>query len=357
MPPLEAWEKVLVHEDYFETVHGKMPCTDCHGGSTEPQPMETAHEGVIADPSAFGEQTCDACHGDITRRHRESLHGSLRAYTEMIRIRAGQTVLSAELQAMFEARCQKCHTTCGQCHVSRPKSTESGFVAGHVFMKRPSMTLNCTACHGSRVGEEFRGEHAGIPADVHYNRGMQCVACHTAEEVHFADPQATYRYDVTSAPRCEDCHTIGDENAYHAVHGSRLSCQVCHAQPYKNCYNCHVGKDESGLRQPSELDFKIGRNPIQSDRRPYEYVVLRHVPIAPDSYEEWAPGQMTHFAALPTWKYATPHNIQRRTPQTANCTTSCHNNPAIFLTAKDLERLPPEEQEANRSVIVEKIPD
>ncbi|RMD94016.1 MAG: hypothetical protein D6814_14965 [Calditrichaeota bacterium] len=312
---------------------------------------------MVNDPAATPQKTCDPCHGSIGSQHLQSLHANLQGYKTMLLARTGQAELSPELTEMFQTKCTGCHTTCGQCHISRPKSTGGGFNAGHMFLKRPSMTLNCTACHGSRIGEEYRGTHPGIEADVHYNKGMQCVACHTASEVHNASPTAKSRYEAEQLPRCEDCHTIGTENSYHAIHRDKLSCQVCHSQPYKNCYNCHVGKTESGLRQPSELDFKIGRNPMKSARRPYDFVVLRHVPVAPDSYEEWAPGQMTNFAALPTWKFATPHNIQKNTPQTKDCTSSCHNNPAIFLTPKDLEKLPAEEQEANKNVVVTKIPD
>ncbi|MCG8608193.1 hypothetical protein MJD09_24810 [bacterium] len=353
---MEAWEKVLVSSAFLTTQHGELNCTSCHGGSDLPQSMEQAHIGVVADPSSSAENSCAECHADYDSKHKQSLHASLEGYKETIRARAGQGQLSPELEGMFQAQCATCHTSCGQCHISRPTSVGGGFIAGHNFNRRPSMTENCTACHGSRIGEEFRGQHAGISADVHYNRGMQCVACHSAEDVHASTPGAKHRYDESSPVRCEDCHEIANSNAYHAVHNDRLSCQVCHSQPYKNCYSCHVGQDSKGLMQPSELDFKIGRNPIKSASKPFDYVVLRHVPIAPNSYDDWAPGQLTNFAALPTWKYATPHNIQKNTPQTANCTSSCHNNADVFLTPNDLQKLTPEEQAANATVVVDEIP-
>ena len=60
----------------------------------------------------------------------------------------------------------------------------------------------------------------------------------------------------------------------------------------------------------------------------------------------------TAFDDQPTWRYATPHNIQRVTPQTGNC-NNCHGNPDIFLTA---DKVAPEELSANHAVIVEEIP-
>ena len=60
------------------------------------------------------------------------------------------------------------------------------------------MTRNCTACHGSRVGNEYMGKHEDIKADVHFRQGrMQCVDCHDGKEMH------GYPQD------CETCHRPG----------------------------------------------------------------------------------------------------------------------------------------------------
>ena len=64
------------------------------------------------------------------------------------------------------------------------------------------------------------------------------------------------------------------------------------------------------------------------------------------------PEGMTNFDALSTWRYATPHNIQRQTPQNASC-DACHGNEALFLTA---DKVAPEELNANLPVIVDQIP-
>jgi len=55
---------------------------------------------------------------------------------------------------------------------------------------------------------------------------------------------------------------------------------------------------------------------------------------------------------LPTWAYATPHNIQRKTPQTASC-NACHGNPDIFLTE---DKVSAEELQANQPVIIQEVP-
>jgi thiosulfate/3-mercaptopyruvate sulfurtransferase len=101
------------------------------------------------------------------------------------------------------------------------------------------------------------------------------------------------------------------------------------------------------------MAFKIGRNPLQGRYRPWKYVPVRHVPISPDSFDYYGQDLLPNFDSLPTWKYATPHNIQRATPQTETC-NSCHGNADLFLAAGDMA---PGEVAANRRVIVDLVPE
>ena len=59
------------------------------------------------------------------------------------------------------------------------------------------------------------------------------------------------------------------------------------------------------------------------------------------------------FDAVPTWKYATPHNIQLNTPQNESC-DACHGNSELFLTEEDIRA---EESGANKDVIVNEFPE
>ena len=223
-----------------------------------------------------------------------------------------------------------------------------------------STQYNCIACHGSRIGAEYLGENEGVPADVHWTSAtMTCTACHE-DELHGSEESVATRYDNPDLVRCEDCHedvlSNTEDNAQHEQHLDDLSCQVCHATTYKNCYGCHVSIDEEGLpcrtSEPSVMQFEIGLNPIQSPERPYKYVVLRHVPTCAGTCDYYGANLLPDFDALPTWKYTTPHNIQLNTPQNESC-NSCHGNIDIFLTEEDVL---PEEMEANKVVIVSEIP-
>jgi thiosulfate/3-mercaptopyruvate sulfurtransferase len=285
---------------------------------------------------------------------------------------------AGQVEAMYQDRCASCHTSCGTCHISRPSAVKGGLVAGHRFRATPSMVDNCTACHGSRIGAEYRGENslngAVIPADAHYRAGKNCMFCHTGTELHGEGTTPDLRYEAPGAPDCLDCHPEAatdseSENPWHSTHGpeasgSKLACQVCHSQPYKNCYQCHVQLDEQGLEFPSRIDFRIGRNAQPEHAGDADYVLVRHIPIAPASFADWGVS-LGNYTSEPTWRYATPHNLARRTsvaypegyPNT-RCSSACHNRDEIRLTTAYLDSLQTqgvlvaEEKLANQHVVV-----
>jgi hypothetical protein len=361
---LEGWEKVILsNEEFANTIHGEMGCVTCHGGDGTVNDKKKAHVDMRREPIAA--EACDQCHTDV-HNDAASLHSTLRGYRTVLAQRASAETLPIIMEEAFGNHCESCHTSCGQCHVSRPTNLGGGLTAGHEFKEVPPMNLTCTGCHGSRVDMEYKGKNEGIPADIHWTQGgMPCFECHTADELHGnLEVQPDHRYDGPANPACTDCHPEVVENEadirYHrSMHIEKVACQVCHTAEYKNCYSCHVQKSDEGVPyfkiEPSVMGFKIGYNPIQSEERPWKWVTLRHVPIDPDTFEYYGDNLLPNFDNLPTWVYATPHSIQRNTPQTESC-NNCHGNPDVFLTKDDLL---PYEIEANKGVTVdeEDIPD
>ena len=279
---------------------------------------------------------------------------------------------------MFGNHCSSCHTSCGDCHVSQPAPVGGGFIEGHMFNKTPALTRNCTACHGSRVGNEYLGKNEGTQADVHFRQGrMACVDCHTGDQMHMLDtscvechngvqaPAVDFpnsRYDGPASPACSDCHpavvTGEDDIVMHNQHGAQFQCQVCHSVSYTSCDSCHVSLSDATGNPVFQTSgnyptFIIGKNPLQGFHRPYDYAVLRHVPVDPDSFAFYGEDLLPAFSALPTWVFATPHNIQRNTPQNESC-VACHANAAIFLTA---DKISEGELESNLPVLLDEVPD
>ena len=370
MAPLEPWEKVLVNvAEFTQTTHGEMSCQECHGG-TEAEEKELAHEGLVARPSEGEAAACADCHRDtVELQMTTSLHSSQAGYWTALEDR-GADPHDPAMQEMFGNHCSSCHTSCGDCHISQPASAGGGLLDGHLFTTNPPMTRTCTACHGSRVGNEYMGKNEGVMADLHFRQQrMVCIDCHPGSEMHGeqvkvpdAEP-AMHRYEGTEGPRCEECHETAaageDDITQHAMHeAGTMSCQVCHSVTYTSCDSCHVAVSETSgnpffTTEATYPTFMIGLNPLQSEDRPYKYVPVRHIPVDTESFAYYSDDALPEFDNRPTWQYATPHNIQRETPQNSSC-NSCHGNGDIFLTS---DKVNPAELHSNMSVIVEQIPE
>lgn len=360
MEPLAPHEKVYVDSEFAEDEnHGQMGCEECHGGNPSDPDWKTAHKGVVKDPSyPDPTEACGQCHEEIAETAKTSLHMTLAPYRKMIDMRANpDESVHAKVGAAMEIHCKSCHSSCGQCHVSRPDSVDGGLLASHLFQKRPPMHTVCTACHGSRIEKEYFGKNAGIPPDIHKEKYFRCDKCHTAAEMHGDGKDLASRYEVENAPNCVACHEdiykdTSENVKQHTDHKGKVSCHVCHSMPYKNCYGCHVGKDDQGLAyyktQGSMLNFKIGLNPLPSKKRPEKFVTVRGVPVDQNTFKFYVENGLSRFDSLPTWKLATPHNIRRQTPQNKTC-NGCHGNGELFLAVKDVKA---EYLEANKKVIV-----
>lgn len=348
-------------------MHGSSDCDECHGGDPTAETRALAHVGLVPDPTFPDPSATCYCHVDAVAQAANNLHYTLGGMRHALAVRSGGEPLGGTMTTVFNNHCGRCHSSCGDCHFSVPSAAGGGLLAGHLPRRTPSMNLVCTACHGSRVGDEYKGLNAGVPADLHYNAGQQCTHCHTGAEMHGAGAEGvTHRTQVTSAPRCSDCHpddaaflSTAAHNMHRDTDGSlKLSCQVCHSVQYKNCSSCHVSIDPATSKPVYEVNapdhlsvmaFKIGFNPRQDAQHPERWVTLRHVPAAPDNYDYYGVGLSSTFDLAPSWILATPHNIQRVTPQNSGCTSTCHGHRELFLDAADV---PPAEQTANLGVIV-----
>jgi len=376
LPPLEAWEKVLVGSEFLASVHNTQNCIGCHGGVEGVDDKDAAHEGRVRDPLEDSEQSCSVCHTESSQLVATSLHQNLTGFRTALAAR-GADVSDPSMEQVCDNHCSQCHTTCGQCHISRPTYHEGGLLKGHEVKKIASMKDTCIGCHGARVADDYQGNNEGVEGSVHWlEEGMPCFECHDVSQYHGDGTEYAHRYDGPPSVSCLDldCHSevaLGQEEVVeqdiqadevekhieHDIHLDKVACEVCHVSgPYKSCYNCHVAIDEEGLpyyeTDESQMTFKIGRNPLKSDDRPWDYVLVRHVPVVPDIFAFYDGYVLPDFDNAPTWKHTTPHNIQRVTAQNQSC-DSCHGNADLFLTADDVA---PEELEANAAVIVEEIP-
>lgn len=355
IPHIEPYDRVYLggsgYTEFKNSYHGKMQCVSCHNGVDKTGDKKVAHSGdFISHPSLFAEQKCANCHPDIVARTKNSLHEQGWGQKAMVYGRYGAPdfeSLPSMLKSGYKTNCQKCHGTCGDCHVNRPKAGGGGLYKGHKFSKQPDMVDNCVACHTSRGGHAYLGVGVGTVPDVHFTKlGFKCMNCHKANEVHGDGNIYDQRYKMPLMPECKDCHTnVNSSNMYHSMHINTFSCNTCHSQDYNNCASCHIGGD--GARVPSYLSYKIGMNPIP-ETKPFKYATLRRSLSAPDSWELYGVPTLAQFNAKPTYKYATPHNIIKWTKRTQvasgkPCYDNCHiiksdnyRNKELYLFNSDL---------------------
>jgi thiosulfate/3-mercaptopyruvate sulfurtransferase len=373
-PHIEPYDRVYMggsgFTEFKNSIHGKLPCTECHNGTDNTGDKKLAHSNnFISHPSTKAEEKCANCHSDVVYKTKNSLHeqgwGQKYAVTTRFGV-ASFSQLPIKLQEGYNTNCAKCHGTCGDCHIMRPKAAGGGLLKGHNFFA-PDSKDNCVACHTSRGGHAFYGIGVGTVPDVHLSkRNFNCISCHKADEVHGDGKFVQRRYQYNKLPKCEDCHSnLTNSNNYHKTHISNLNCNVCHSQDYNNCASCHVGGD--GARVPAYMNYKIGLNPISADR-PFKYATLRRSLMAPDSWSVYGTNNLSNFSALPTYKYSTPHNILRWTSRTQvnpgkPCYDACHiikegnnyRNKGLYLFNSDMQFS--WEIDANKNVIVDgKLP-
>lgn len=379
-PHIEPYDRVYLggegYKAFKASTHGKIPCTSCHNGVDNTGDKKLAHSNnFIKHPSDYAVEKCGSCHASIVSKAHNNIHKGwgqksmllLRyglVYTNANEIETKFNQLPTRLKEGYNQNCARCHAGCGDCHVNRPAAGGGGLLNGHKFDK-PHMTNQCTICHSSRGAHAFFGIAPGTSPDVHQTKGMTCTTCHKATELHGDGKVYDQRYKVSLLPKCEDCHKgMATKNIYHQVHIDDMNCQTCHSQNYNNCGSCHVGGQ--GARISSYQSFKIGMNPIQ-ETKPFKFATLRRAVMAPDSWELYGVSQLPNFNVRPTYKYTTPHNIQKWTSRTRvaqgrPCFDNCHiiregnilRNKELYLFNSDLLDW---EKEANRTVVVDgKLP-
>lgn len=370
-PYIEPFDRVFLggpgYQHFKNSEHGRLECTYCHGGVDGTADKHLAHSGdFVKHPSLNAALACGDCHVDIVHNAAGSLHEQGWGQKNSIAKRMGVSSfdeLPDELHTAYDRNCATCHASCGDCHVNRPKAGGGGLYRGHQFSRTPDIRDNCVACHSSRGGHAYFGLGVGARPDVHLTKaGLTCLDCHSSQQIHGDGQIYAHRFESKTAPQCGDCHAdLEASNQFHEAHYQDLDCYVCHAQDYNNCGSCHVGG--AGARIVSHLSYKIGLNPIP-ENRPYQFVLLRRTPAAPDTFSVFGVDTMPNFDAKTTYNYTTPHNILLWTARTEtapdqNCYVNCHvlpnepvnHNRELYLFAADLKE--EWEKSANQHIVVD----
>ena len=241
-------------------------CSSCHLGNPREREEKRSHKGMVLIPGNLSDvnQTCGTanCHADITRRVEHSLMTTMAGVVTVDRFVFGEIdTLSAAAHVAhlgnspadkhLRTLCASCHLGnekteygpvsersrgggCLACHLNGPLSASAEATVGH-----PSITLqvtndHCFGCHSrsGRISLGYEGWHetlltppeiAGkegyrvlddgrvlqkMTADVHHERGMDCIDCHSATELMGNGKDYSHKEEAVSV-HCEDCHFQG----------------------------------------------------------------------------------------------------------------------------------------------------
>ncbi|MEJ2492652.1 MAG: cytochrome C [Desulfuromonadales bacterium] len=232
-------------------------CVSCHGGNPNDEVAKTSHQGMFgpknpADPKSW-EKTCGKCHPYQLARVRANL-----MYTNTGLIKNTQATWEGEDGVLYATRQEAVHDAvgnplelqsvaqldnlsgelyrkfCALCHVGVDDS------ASHAMAVLPDNTV-CMRCHNrsGRIALSYQGLNDGnnslvptrnghlgpevisgarnvtrIQPDIHHEKGMECIDCHTSRDV-MGDGYAYENMYLQTEITCEDCH--GDAREAPAV--------------------------------------------------------------------------------------------------------------------------------------------
>ncbi|MEW6290019.1 MAG: hypothetical protein AB1545_09205 [Thermodesulfobacteriota bacterium] len=324
-------------------------CSPCHLGDFLAIDKQKAHEGIVKNPGDLRlvEKTCgiEGCHAADVKKVKNSLMATNRGilatllyywgeapdqngdYSVEKLLESGQTSLALDY---FRKLCGTCHLWkqkgdlpgffgekgggCSACHYIKDENLSPEAAAKlHPQIIKKIPVNNCVRCHNrsGRIGISYTGvyesENYGtpykngemsekrlpgdrfyfsLPADIHHQRGMSCIDCHTRNEI-MGDGTNYAHYEQQLEISCDTCHVsagrsqagktpgqtrkneklnniIAEGEAWvinNKINGKkhplkppktgvcdfaghkRVGCEACHSTWVPQCYGCHVKRD------------------------------------------------------------------------------------------------------------------
>jgi hypothetical protein len=145
--------------------------------------------------------------------------------------------------------CLNCHiSSCDKCHKS--EADKKFFYSAKAAMNQGI----CLSCH-KREAAVAGIDKAANQQDVHISKGMQCMGCHSAREIHGDGVRyESMKQQGVMDTSCEKCHSSISASTSHKIHGDKLECKACHVRHVVSCTNCHFG---TIMNEHKRVDIKL----------------------------------------------------------------------------------------------------
>ncbi len=251
---------------------------------------------IIKNPSdlKFAKYKCGKCHEDEIKRVKTSLMSTNVGIINTTRFLWGEqnspkakysTVKVKNLKKIPDKKLVDdfLRKVCLRCHINTEGSKRfgeirsSGCAACHVIYKNDGThehkfakkipSSQCLHCHNfNRVGMDYEGyfEHdyalayrSPLPlrekiygeyqhrlrADIHFLKGMECIDCHSKDEVMGDGNIYSFKYQAVKV-RCINCHKKVHKNDNFYKKHKRLECYSCHSLWGFQDYGMHVIRED-----------------------------------------------------------------------------------------------------------------
>ncbi len=145
--------------------------------------------------------------------------------------------------------CLNCHvSSCDRCHKTE---IDKKF---YYSIKTAQNQDICLSCH-KREKTIKQIDLSTNKQDVHFAKGMQCVSCHSARDIHGDGTEyASMKQFGAIGAECEKCHGSVKPTTSHNIHRDKLECKACHIRHVVSCSNCHFG---ALINDRKRVDIKL----------------------------------------------------------------------------------------------------
>ena len=242
--------------DYFRKL-----CGTCH--------LWKQKNDLPGAPQFFNEKGggCSACHYYLPGQ--TDIAKSLSGIRDSVAGKDEKKIHPKITKAVHSVNCVRCHNRSGRIGISYSGVFESEGYGTPYENGQPS--------HQQLPGSRFYLELAD---DVHHQKGMECIDCHTRNEI-MGDGTSYAHYEEQLEISCRVCHSVDPgitrknnhltnvsekdgkvvlvgkvDNKEHPVKNAkqgvcdfsahkRLTCEACHSTWVAQCYGCHAKRDEA----------------------------------------------------------------------------------------------------------------
>ena len=201
--------------------------------------------------------------------------------------------------------CARCHArTCDSCHAAK---VDGRPVYSTAMARDPKV---CSGCHGIESLTALEKNPNDPAGDVHFKKGMKCLDCHTAREIH-GDGTAYVSFQQEGAMdvSCAKCHTDLSRCPGARVHGDRVDCNACHVRDLPSCYNCHF---ETRVKEGKSVSLPL-HNLL--------FLVNRRGKVTLGDMHTFVYGRKTMITFAPSF----PHSVMKE----GRACPDCHGTPLL----------------------------